>query len=138
MAGNNARLGALVSAPTTAPKPQRRARLRGTARRAIRHAWWDARRAIRNAPWTAWRVVRNPRRAASLLPRFGAWCVWAFLAAVPAGVAIWLLASEVSFAGYKAGRGLILLLFGLSALTVARRRDLVNDIEDTLERYRRA
>ena len=118
MAGNNARLGALVSAPPAAPKPPRsRPNLQGV------------RRVIRNARWAASLMTKQ---------RFGAWCVWAFLAAAPAGVAIWLLVSEISFAGYKAGRGVILMLFGLTALTVARRRDLVNDIEDTFERHRRA
>lgn len=134
MSDRTARLGALVSAPTTAPKPPRRRPDPQAARRAIRRTRWAAWRVVRTAPWAAWRVVRSRRRAASLMRRLGAWCAWALLAAAPAGVALWLLMSEISFAGYKAGRGLILMLFGLSALAVARRRDLVNDIEDTLER----
>lgn len=119
---NGARLSALVSAPQTAPKPPRgRPSLRPGLRRA-RRAVKDVRWAARDATWAG----------------FGAWCGWALIALAPAALAIWLVGSGVSFAGYKAGRGLILLLCGLSVTAWLNRRRISDALHQNFDSQRRA
>lgn len=121
-AGLPARLSTLVSAPQTAPQtPRRQPRIRPGLRRA-RRAVKDARRAVRDATWAG----------------FGAWCGWALIALAPAALAIWLVGSGVGFAGYKAGRGLILLLCGLSVAAWLNRRRISDAVHQNFDPRRRA
>ena len=115
----SSRLHVLESAPAKAPKPPRRER-RVARRRARRAA--KVRRAGRDATWAG----------------FGAWCGWALIALAPAALAIWLVGSGISFAGYKAGRGLILMLCGLSVAAWLNRRRISDALHQNLDPQRRA
>lgn len=69
---------------------------------------------------------------------FAARAVLAFLVVAPAALGLWLVGFEISVWGVRPGRGLIVVLVGLSVLAWLRRADVLAEADKWLDPYKRA